>query len=84
VVPPVSEGRLLPSPEQVLRAQLRRGRWQLLVKWHGLPTDAATWEALDDFKALYPDVQLEDELFVDAGRDVMTGVQYQRRRPISG
>ena len=84
VVPPVSEGRLLPAPEQVVRAQLRRGQWKLLVKWHGLPTDAATWEALDDFKALYPDVQLEDELFVDAGRDVMTGVQYQRRRPISG
>ena len=83
VVPPVSEGRLLPAPEQVVRAELRRGHWKLLVKWHGLPTDAATWEALDDFKALYPDVQLEDELFVDAGRDVMTGVQYQRRRPIS-
>jgi hypothetical protein len=34
---------------------------------------------LDDFKVLYPNVQLEDELFAEAGRDVMTGVQYQRR-----
>ena len=46
----------------------------LLVKWHGLPDDDATWEPLDDFKNLYPDVQLEDELFVGAGRDVMTGL----------
>ena len=43
-----------------------------------------TWEALDNTKALYPDVQVEDELFVDAGRDVMTGVQYRGRQPISG
>jgi len=83
-VPPVQDGRLLPAPERVLRAQLRRGDWKLLVKWHGLPDDDATWEPLDDFKTLYPDVQLEDELFVGAGRDVMTGLQCSRRKPISG
>jgi len=83
-MPPVQDGRLLPAPERVLRAQLRRGDWMLLVKWQGLAEDDATWEPLQHFKDLYPDVQLEDELFAGAGRDVMTGLQYSRRRPISG
>jgi len=40
---------------------------------------------LQEFRDLYPDFQLEDELFAEAGRDVMTGIQYSRRRqPISG
>jgi hypothetical protein len=79
VLPPVQDGRLLPAPAQVLRAQLRRGAWHILVKWQGLPEDDATWEPLDDFKTLYPDVQLEDELFAQAGRDVMIGSHYRRR-----
>ena len=83
-MPPVQDGRLLPAPERVLRAQLRRGDWMLLVKWQGLTEDDATWEPLQHFKDLYPDVQLEDELFAGAGRDVMTGLQYSRRRAISG
>jgi hypothetical protein len=32
---------------------------------------------MEDFKTLYPDVQLEDELFAEGGRDVMTGKQVQ-------
>ena len=44
----------------------------------------ATWEKLDEFRQQFPDVQLEDELFVEAGRDVMTGLTYSRRKPISG
>jgi hypothetical protein len=84
VLPPVQDGRLLPAPERVLRAQLRRDEWKLLVKWQGLSEDDATWEPLQDFKTLYPDFQLEDELFAEAGRDVMTGLQYSRRRPVSG
>jgi hypothetical protein len=50
----------------------------VLVKWQGLPTDDATWELLQEFQDLYPDVQLEDELFEEAGRDVMTSVTYRR------
>jgi hypothetical protein len=36
----------------------------------------ATRELLQSFKNLYPDFQLEDELFEEAGRDVMIGITY--------
>lgn len=40
----------------------------------------ATWETLQQFKASYHQVQLEDELFSEGGgRDVMTGIAYGRR-----
>ena len=83
-LPPVLDGRHLPAPERVLQAQQRRGEWRLLVKWQGLSDDDATWESLPEFREQFPDFQLEDELFVQAGRDVMTGLAYSRRRPISG
>jgi transcriptional regulator GlxA family with amidase domain len=44
----------------------------------------ATWEKLDEFRQQFPDIQLEDELFAQAGRDVMTGLHYSRKRPTSG
>ena len=83
-LPPTLDGRVLPAPERVLRAQQRRGAWKLLVKWHGLSDDDATWETLDAFRDDFPDFQLEDELFSQAGRDVMTGISYSRQRPSSG
>ncbi|KAK1661786.1 hypothetical protein QYE76_049945 [Lolium multiflorum] len=83
-LPPIADGRLLPSPAKVLRAQLRRGVWYLLVQWEGLPVEEATWEQRDDFSLHYPDYQLEDELFAQAGRDVMTGLTYSRRGPNPG
>jgi hypothetical protein len=52
-----------------------------LVQWEGLPEEEATWEQRDEFQQHYPDYQLEDELFAQAGRDVMTGLVYNRRRP---
>jgi hypothetical protein len=81
---PTLDGRYAPAPAKVLRAQQRRGVWQVLVQWHGFPEEDATWEIVDEFKVCYPDFQLEDELFAQAGRDVMTGISYFRRKPISG
>ena len=78
-LPPMEHGRLLPVLLQVLRASLRRGVWHVLVHWAGTAEPDATWEPLEQFKASYPNVQLEDELFLEEGRDVMTGVQYVRR-----
>ncbi|XP_071683751.1 uncharacterized protein [Lolium perenne] len=81
-LPPTAEGRLLPSPAKVLRAQLRRDVWHLLVQWEGLSEEEATWEPREEFQQHYPDYQLEDELFAQAGRNVMTGLVYRRRGPI--
>jgi hypothetical protein len=80
-LPPTSDGRLLPAPAKVMQAQQHRGVWHVLVQWAGLPEEEATWEKLDDFCQQFPDVQLEDELFEKAGRDVMVGLQYARKRP---
>jgi transcriptional regulator GlxA family with amidase domain len=43
-----------------------------------------TWELVDEFKARFPDFQLEDELFLEGGRDVMVGNVYQRCGKASG
>ena len=55
--------------------------WHLLIQWQGLLEEDATWEQVEEFRQHFPDLQLEDELFAQAGRDVMTGVTYSRRRP---
>ena len=75
VLPSASDGRLLPAPDKALKAQQHRGVWHLLIQWQGLPAEDATWEQLDEFRQHFPGFQLEDELFVQAGRNVMTGIQ---------
>ena len=80
-LPPIANGRILPEPAKVLQAQLRRGIWLILVQWAGLPEEEATWEQREEFRQHYPDFQLEDGLFAQAGRDVMTGLVYTRKRP---
>jgi hypothetical protein len=79
VVPPTHDGRILPEPERAIKALQRQGVCRMLIQWRGLPAEEATWELLEKFKAAYPDFQLEDELFLQAGRDVMHDVQYSRR-----
>lgn len=78
-LPPIQHGRVLPAPDQVLQSQLRRGKWFVLIKWVGLDASEATWEPMVEFRSAYPSFQLEDELFPEGARDVMTGNVYVRR-----
>ncbi|WVZ98174.1 LOW QUALITY PROTEIN: hypothetical protein U9M48_043643 [Paspalum notatum var. saurae] len=53
---------------------------EVLVQWQGLSAADASWMPLPEFQRLYPSFQLEDELLVQAGRDVMWEKQYGRRK----
>jgi hypothetical protein len=55
-----------------------------LVQWDGLPLEDATSEQLEEFRQQFPEFQLEDKLLAHAGRDVMTGLTYSRKRPSRG
>ncbi|KAJ1257432.1 hypothetical protein BS78_K041900 [Paspalum vaginatum] len=83
-LPPMEHGHLLPVSAKILKASLRRDVWHVLVHWTGDDEANATWEPLEQFQASYPDVQLADDLFLQAGRDVMTGIHYRRRKNNSG
>jgi hypothetical protein len=83
VMPPLLHGRILLEPKTAVRAEQRRGVWYVHIKWRGLPDEDTTWEQPEEFRSHYPDFQLEDELFAQAGRDVMTGTTF-RRRPRRG
>ena len=82
-LPPIHHGRALPVPAKVLRARLNRGTWEVLISWQGQPAADATWVTVQEFKASYPDFQLEDELFVGQEGNVIDsfiGRTYHRRR----
>jgi hypothetical protein len=49
---------------------LNRGTWEVLVSWLDRPPTESTWEKLDVFKKTYPDIQLEDKLFL-GGREML-------------
>ena len=83
-LPPIHHGAAVPEPDRVTKSRLARGVRQLLVHWKGEPASAATWEDAEGFRDRYPTFQLEDELLVEGGRDVMWGRQYQRRAPARG
>ena len=78
-LPAVRHGRVLVEPEEVLRSRLARGHRELLVRWKGAPATETSWVSLVEFQQLFPKFQLEDELLVQGGRDVMVGLQYKRR-----
>jgi hypothetical protein len=79
-LPNTVDGAVVPTPERVVQGRRARGVPQVLVHWLGEPATSATWEDLDDFKARYPEFQLEDELDFDGVGDVMYGRTYVRRR----
>lgn len=75
----VHHGRACAEPVVALKARTMCGKLQVLIQWKGLSADTASWEDLEEFWWLYPSFQLEDKLFLQAGRDVMYGRQYVRR-----
>ncbi|WVZ82924.1 hypothetical protein U9M48_030129 [Paspalum notatum var. saurae] len=77
-LPPMYYGAALPVPSRAIRMRLARGVRQILIQWKDQPASAASWEDVDDFVRRYPQFQLEDELLVEGGRDVMWGKQYVR------
>ena len=79
VLPPLHHGRPLQRPERILRSELRRGVWHVLVEWSGMPASEATWEPVPAFREAHPSFQLTDELFSEGGRGVMVGKTYARR-----
>ena len=79
-LPPIHHGATAPKPERAVRSRLARGVRQVLVQWKGESPASATWEDVEPFVAKYPAFQLEDELLLEGGRDVMWGRMYTRRR----
>jgi hypothetical protein len=81
-LPPIVRGKVVPQPDQVLRARPTSSSWELLVQWTDCSAAEATWESLEQFKEAYPEFQLEDKLF-QMGGDVMDqyfGRQYGLRQ----
>jgi hypothetical protein len=79
VLPPTRHGRAIPQPAEVIKGRLARGVHELLVHWTGQAAADATWVELGTFKRDFPSFQLEDELVLQGGRDVMTRIPYRRR-----
>lgn len=62
--------------QQPFLGHLARGVREVLVEWKDKPAAEASWMCLDEFRALYPDFQLEDEVLLEGGKDVMRGCHY--------
>jgi len=75
----LQHGRVVPEPEAVLKSRLARGHLEFLVQWKGAPATETSWVNCDEFQRLFPKFQLEDELLLQEGRDVMVGLRYSRR-----
>jgi hypothetical protein len=60
----MQHGHVIPVSKKVIRARLNRGSWEVLISWQGYLETTDSWEKVNDFKTTYPEVQLEDELFL--------------------
>lgn len=47
------------------------GETQILVQWGGSYPEDATWEELGDIQLAYPELHLEDKVFLHGSRDEM-------------
>jgi hypothetical protein len=54
-LPPIARGRVVPQPNQVIRARPTTTSWELLVKWQGRNAAETSWEGLEQLKEAYPD-----------------------------
>lgn len=79
-LPALHHGAVIPEPERAVKSRVARGVRQVLIQWKDQSPASATWEDVDSFVAKFPAFQLEDELPLEAGRDVMWGLTYSRRR----
>jgi hypothetical protein len=79
-LPRLHHGAVVVEPERAVKTRIARGVRQVLIKWKGQSPASATWEDVDSFRAKFPTFQLEDELPLEEGRDVMWGRTYVRRR----
>lgn len=61
----------------IRRARLNQGTWELLVQWKGFAASNASWMLLPLIREKYPDFQLEDELFLQKGRNVVDSFVYK-------
>jgi hypothetical protein len=54
----------------------------VLIQWKGMSLASSSWEEIYLFRARYPQFQLEDELPLEEGRDVMYGQTYTWRHRV--
>jgi hypothetical protein len=78
-LPPVRHGCACPVPVEFIKGRSARGRLELLVHWVGQPIAEASWVDIDEFRSLHPSFKLADDLALQVGRDVMTGLHYNHR-----
>jgi hypothetical protein len=79
-LPTIHDGTAVPDPELMLKSRINRGQLQILIKWKNQPAAESSREDAKLFKEVYSEFQLEDDLILQAGRDVMIGKTYTRKR----